>query len=1100
MKKEPENMEFTGERFVPEAKGNIELEHLHRYLQACQFASDKVVLDIASGEGYGSAMLAKKATKVIGVDISIEAINHARIRYKNGNLEFMVGSCADIPLPDKSVDLVVSFETIEHHDQHEKMMNEIKRVLRPNGILLISSPDKYHYSVEPKYSNPYHVKELYQHEFKELIGSHFKNVAYFGQRIIYGSGVFSESIPTSAISFFIENEAVRESHGIIKPIYWIALASDVELPHLVSGFLEQPVTDSEIVRACNKVIADRDSQLASLGHATTQLECQIAILTQALSEREGQIASLIQALSEREGQIANLTQALSEREGQIASLTQALSEREGQIASLTKSLSEHNKQTASLQLALVVQEKNAINERQRLTCEVTDQKETIEEILSSRSWRLTKPYRFLGKVMRPMVRAFRIRTYFLLRDLAVTLGMSQTLRSKLRLTLYGEALSSSVSGRNIIGEIPLQLIPQADLDDCESSSMRMGTSNGAIPVVEFDDTREEFCEYSENSKLNSIIKLIAFYLPQFHPFEENDTWWGKGFTEWTNVTKATPNFPKHYQPHLPIHFGFYDLRISEVMEEQARVAQNYGIYGFNYYFYWFAGKTLMETPLLKMLENPNIEMPFMLTWANENWTRRWDGADHEILIEQQHSDEDSLNFIRHIMKYFHDKRYIKIDGKPVLMVYRASLIPNLKKVAALWRREVEASGFPGLYLISAQSFGIQDPDSFEFDASAEFPPHTANAGSINDYIAPLDPTFRGKIFSYEQVVKNAVKKPALPYKCFRTIMLGWDNTPRKMLNSHIFLGFNLKLYKQWLSHLCHSVCSDEQFSRDEKIVFINAWNEWAEGTHLEPDRKYGFGYLSSTYAVVKNFSETRTPSHHLSKTVGRQQDYALILHLYYPDNLDEICSAIGEVAADKVDLYVTSSNPGILEDLKIRFPRGNFLFVENRGRDVLPFIEVYRLIHSLGYKAICKVHGKRSVYRADGDRIRQDLFNGLLGNASIFSRNLELFKRDNRVGLIGVPRYFIRHNTLNMTYNEENVDRAAKKTGISFRWDNFPAGSMFWFKPEALLPLLRVHASDFELEEGKADGTFAHAVERLISVIVKSQKFLVYDTDGNLVT
>src|SRR5882724_4847002 len=185
------NMEFTGEQFVPGVHGLIELEHVHRYLQASRIAAVRVILDIASGEGYGSAMLAAHATKVIGVDISAEAIEYARKRYQRDNLTFLVGTCSDIPLPDASVDLVVSFETLEHHDQHDRMMEEVKRVLRPRGLLLISCPDKLHYTIEPGRLNPFHVKELYKQEFEELLSKHFKHTAYFAQRVIYGSGIFA---------------------------------------------------------------------------------------------------------------------------------------------------------------------------------------------------------------------------------------------------------------------------------------------------------------------------------------------------------------------------------------------------------------------------------------------------------------------------------------------------------------------------------------------------------------------------------------------------------------------------------------------------------------------------------------------------------------------------------------------------------------------------------------------------------------------------------------------------------------------------------------------------------------------------------------------
>ncbi len=299
-------IEFTGERFTPETHGNIELEHLHRYLQAGEFATDKVVLDIACGEGYGSAMLASRARKVIGIDISIEVIKHASERYKRENVEYLVGSCADIPLSDASIDMVVSFETIEHHYQHEQMMQEIKRILRPTGILLISSPDKYRYSVEPGYSNPFHVKELYEHEFKQLLRHYFKNAAYFGQRIIYGSCVIAESLPTQPASYWQENNAIGMAQGLIRPVYWIALAADVALPELASSVFEQPISESEVVKSWSGIVVERDSQITKLNQAITEREGQIAGLTQAAVERDSQI-------TKREHHISALTGSRSWR-------------------------------------------------------------------------------------------------------------------------------------------------------------------------------------------------------------------------------------------------------------------------------------------------------------------------------------------------------------------------------------------------------------------------------------------------------------------------------------------------------------------------------------------------------------------------------------------------------------------------------------------------------------------------------------------------------------------------------------------------------------------------------------------------------------------
>ena len=312
------SMEFTGERFVPEAHGNIELEHLHRYLLACSIAPGKTILDIASGEGYGSAMLAKNADKVIGVDISVEAVNHARKRYKKDNLEYMVGSCIEIPLPDASVDVIVSFETIEHHDQHEQMMREFKRVLRPQGILLISSPDKYYYSVVPSYENPYHIKELYQHEFKQLLKTYFKNICCFGQRVMYGSVLCSESLPVPNSSFLLEEETIREASGMINPLYWIAIASDIQLPELASGVLEQPINDSEVVSSWNRLVAERDAHINSLNQNLAERDAHINSLNQNVVELK---SALDCDSKEREEALSKLTRLAEERNVILSSIS-----------------------------------------------------------------------------------------------------------------------------------------------------------------------------------------------------------------------------------------------------------------------------------------------------------------------------------------------------------------------------------------------------------------------------------------------------------------------------------------------------------------------------------------------------------------------------------------------------------------------------------------------------------------------------------------------------------------------------------------------------------------------------------------------------------
>ncbi|MEM4989466.1 glycosyltransferase [Collimonas sp. H4R21] len=321
MTTELDGLEFTGERFVPEEQGNIVLEHLHRYLQACEIAGGKVVLDIASGEGYGSAMLANKALQVIGVDISEEAVEHAKNRYQKKNLEYRVGSCASIPLPDASVDMIVSFETIEHHDQHEEMMQEFKRVLRPNGVVLISSPDKYHYSIEPGYSNPYHVKELLEQEFKQLLGNYFKNTSYFGQRIVYGSGIFSESMATRSSSYSYQGKIVGQVPGMSKPVYWVAIASDGELPVLASGMLEQPINDSELIREWSRVVAERDGQIREWSRVATERNRQLVNMQQIVNQLERRVSTLSTETVKRGEWAVDLDLQLQQAQAELSSLT-----------------------------------------------------------------------------------------------------------------------------------------------------------------------------------------------------------------------------------------------------------------------------------------------------------------------------------------------------------------------------------------------------------------------------------------------------------------------------------------------------------------------------------------------------------------------------------------------------------------------------------------------------------------------------------------------------------------------------------------------------------------------------------------------------------
>lgn len=338
------------------------------------------------------------------------------------------------------------------------------------------------------------------------------------------------------------------------------------------------------------------------------------------------------------------------------------------------------------------------------------------------------------------------------------------------------------------------------------------------------------------------VRVIAYYLPQFHPFAENNEWWGDGFTEWTNVLTAKPLFDGHYQPHYPADLGYYDLRLDSVQEQQIDLAKNYGVAGFCYYYYWFSGKTLMTLPIDRHLER-GYDIDFCLCWANENWSRRWDGSENDVLIGQSHKSEDDVAFIKSCIKYFKSNRYIKINGAPLLQIYRVSLLSDPSETIKRWREIVKAEGFPDLHVSMVESFGLDQPYHYGCDSSSQFPPHGLIGGNHVTEVENLDPAFTGNIHSYEEIVRTEIARSPANHRQFRCAMPSWDNTSRKGVNGNVFHGASPQVFEIWLAHLIDQ--SRRHLAEGERIVFINAWNEWAEGAHLEPDRKNGHANLQA---------------------------------------------------------------------------------------------------------------------------------------------------------------------------------------------------------------------------------------------------------------
>lgn len=357
------------------------------------------------------------------------------------------------------------------------------------------------------------------------------------------------------------------------------------------------------------------------------------------------------------------------------------------------------------------------------------------------------------------------------------------------------------------------------------------------------------------------IKPIAIYLPQFYPIPENDKWWGKGFTEWTNVVKAKPRFEGHYQPHLPADLGFYDLRLKEARLAQEQMAREYGIYGFCYYHYWFNGKRMLHEPLDRKLKNSQENLPFMMCWANENWTRTWDGLDKEVLLHQEYGFEDDTAHIKHLISYFKDDRYIKVDGKPMFIIYRPSFFPDIEKTISIWREAVKGAGFPDLYIgYSQNGVGKYEPKNNVFDFAFEFQPNALNAPAaispprtfvekavrrikkkIKIKVANLSYYIDYSLFVSNQI-ENGFKKNVYP-----GITPMWDNSARRKENPFILKDSTPEKYKIWLSHIKDNY---PWKSVPDNFLFINAWNEWAEGNHLEPCQKWGTAYLEATKEIL----------------------------------------------------------------------------------------------------------------------------------------------------------------------------------------------------------------------------------------------------------
>lgn len=589
-------------------------------------------------------------------------------------------------------------------------------------------------------------------------------------------------------------------------------------------------------------------------------------------------------------------------------------------------------------------------------------------------------------------------------------------------------------------------------------------------------------------------RVIAFYLPQFHPIPENDGWWGKGFTEWTNVKPAKPQFDGHYQPHVPDNLlGYYDLSDTGVMRKQIELAKQYGIEGFCFYTYWFTGHRLLETPVDNYLADPSLDLPFCICWANENWSRRWDGLEKDILIEQHYSSDDDVNFIAHMSKYLRDPRYIRINGRPLLVVYRPNLFPSMKDTAVRWRDWCRNNNLGEIYIAYVQSFENRDPADYGLDAAIEFPPNNTSPPNITHSITPANDDFAAKVYDWRALVENSKGYKRQGYKLFRGVNPSWDNTARRKNKGSILLHSSPCGYQEWLYNAIAD--TQQRFTEpDERLVFINAWNEWAEGAHLEPDQRYGYAHLEATrMAQVRQLTSAPITTSGL----------AIVIHAFYIEIFSEIIEKLHEIKNLSFKLFVTTPHAQSAE-VEMILQSSSFpyllLTVNNRGRDVLPFLKIAGKVEQEGYAYILKIHTKKSRHREDGDIWRHDLYNKLLDENSI-RMALKRFDSEANLGVLGPSGHIVPMNVY-WGSNAPTVVSIGYRLGqvpAKIKRLDFVAGTMFFARMQALRPLfnLAINEEDFEAEAGQIDGTLAHALERIISISCSSQGFELVNSGIN---
>jgi len=817
---------------------------------------------------------------------------------------------------------------------------------------------------------------------------------------------------------------------------YLEACSRGEQPPTILSELDRYLDD---LRLHQKLIEELELDLASQRKRIGQMvEAQKALEAEQIERYRHQQETVGQQnalLSEQQQALESLEKERDQLQETVGQQNALLSEQQQALESLEKER-DQLQETVGQQNALLSEQQQALESLEK---ERDQLQRAIELIFNSKSWRITLPMRW-GRMVSTMV-----------------------LRQSLRMP---SILARGVQRR-------LSLATQSRVHIPSSTPL----SNGK--TAEYAPPTPVRCR-DQVLPLPSPVRMIAFHLPQYHEIPENNQWWGIGFTEWSNVQPAEPLFPGHYQPHVPLN-GYYDLTDPTVLPRQAEQARRYGIEGFCFYFYWFHGHRLLEKPLQMLMEHPEWEISYCLCWANENWTRRWDGLEQDVLIAQDYSAEDDYAFIAHLEQYLRDPRYIRIEGKPLLLLYRPDLLPNATASVSRWREHCRTSGIGEIYVAYTQSFENRDPRDYGMDAAVEFPPNNSAPPECSAVELGCGPEFDGRVYDWSIFPQRAAHYTKPPYTLFRGLNPGWDNTPRRKQRATIFINNNPVSYHSWAKAACEDTI-ERITSPQERVVFINAWNEWGEGAHLEPDIRLGCAYLEATH-----MAQIRS-SIHKDILPNKSSRIAVVIHAFYPDILHDICSYLQNLPPEEMDLWITTPEEKRAEVVAMLASLGHRTTVvtsPNRGRDVLPFLSILPHILTNDYGYVLKVHTKKSLHRADGASWRDVFYKKLLNQENLDTLR-ERMTQDRALGMVA-PQEHIVPLSLFWGSNARQLLPLAQRMGITpeaLTHQYFVAGTMFFCRWQALLPVLALNlrSEDFDDECGQVDGTMAHAVERVFAM------------------